>query len=68
MENLLRVSDLATILHKSETAIYQLRKRGVLPDVVRVGHTIYFREKDVLEMLKPENEKKGNENEKSEKK
>lgn len=67
MENLLRVVDLATVLRKSENAIYQLRKRGALPDVVKVGHTIYFREKDVIEMLKPENEKKENKNEKSEK-
>lgn len=62
MESLLTVLDLARVLKKTPRAVRLLRHRGVLPEVVKVGSSIYFRESDIRQMLKLDKRELENEN------
>lgn len=58
MDNLLTVKDMAKVLQKSETAVLNLRYRGVLPTGIKIGKTVYFCESDIKKMLEEKREGK----------
>ncbi len=51
LPKLLKVDDLAKQLRKSRAAIYAMNSRGLIPGVVRIGRSLYFRQDDVLRWL-----------------
>lgn len=57
-ENLMTLRDVAKALQKSENAIRMLRYRGVLPNAIKIGKAIYFRESDFENMLNKNQEVK----------